>query len=211
MNEGLPKYLEVLSHELRDLPEQRREEELCEVRQHLEAIVARLMDGGLSETEAVEAATAQFGAARKVGRELKMAGKKGEPWWRAWAGAVGAGVLYLAANFYAIAVTARMVTSARLGSPEFYLALWIPQAVFVIAPLVSGFLAARVSPERGGRALLWLCGGTCGLVFACLGLGLNEWRSFAQVSVTLLLLWLGSWAGARGASRSTGRADAQHA
>ena len=70
MNKRLDNYLQKLDHELKLLPEERRMEELREIRQHLEAIVTRLMEGGLSEEEAVEAATSQFGAAREVGHEL---------------------------------------------------------------------------------------------------------------------------------------------
>ncbi len=60
MNNALDKYLQALATELRDLPPGQREENLREMRAHLEAITARLVEGGLGEEEATEAALAQL-------------------------------------------------------------------------------------------------------------------------------------------------------
>lgn len=78
MHNGLDKYLQAIAHELRKLEPEQRESELREIRAHLEAMIVRLMEGGLSADEATEAAIAQFGSARKVGRGLMRARLKHE-------------------------------------------------------------------------------------------------------------------------------------
>ena len=55
MNKKLETYLQTLEGELGSLEAEQRASELREMRQHIEAIIMRLMEGGLSEKEAIEA------------------------------------------------------------------------------------------------------------------------------------------------------------
>jgi hypothetical protein len=78
-------YLAQLSARLKALPADRREEELREIRQHLDALVAGHVHRGKTEAEAVQAAIRQFGHAERIGAELGDAcARAGETrsWWK---------------------------------------------------------------------------------------------------------------------------------
>jgi len=72
-NSQLEHYLKTIESRLQNLPPAQRQEELLEIRQHLEALVAGHHLAGLSEAEAVVAAIRQFGHAEQVGQELSKA------------------------------------------------------------------------------------------------------------------------------------------
>lgn len=72
-NSELEHYLETIEARLKGLPSAQRQEEVREIRQHLEALVAGHRIAGLGEDEAVEAAIRQFGHAEQVGQELSKA------------------------------------------------------------------------------------------------------------------------------------------
>lgn len=72
-NGRLEQYLTTIDAGLQTLPAARRAEELREIRQHLEALVAGHMARGAAEADAVEAAIRQFGHAEKIGRGLEAA------------------------------------------------------------------------------------------------------------------------------------------
>jgi hypothetical protein len=69
----IDRYIETLGARLRSLSPAQRDEELREVRQHLDALVAGHNARGLSEEEAVEAALRQFGHAEQIGQQLQGA------------------------------------------------------------------------------------------------------------------------------------------
>lgn len=66
----LDHYLATLEARLKSLPPARRQEEMLEIRQHLEALVAGHLRAGVSEDAAVAAAIRQFGHAEQIGQEL---------------------------------------------------------------------------------------------------------------------------------------------
>jgi hypothetical protein len=70
MNSRLEQYVEEVASGLSSLPEHLRQEEVTELRQHLDATVESYLHGGLSEAEAAEKAIRQFGDARTVRRDL---------------------------------------------------------------------------------------------------------------------------------------------
>ena len=195
MHNTLDKYLQAVAHELRGLEPEQRESELREMRGHLEAIVAQMMDGGVSEEEAVGAAIMQFGEARRVGRELQRGGGRQEPRWRVAAAVAGAAILYLFLNVWSLAFI------ARLGSQG---ANWIwewrvHQIVFLSIPFISGLVAGCMAPQSGGRATLWLFGGVAGLIYTAMRF--DSWLPYATLGATLLLVWLGAFVGSRGTRR----------
>ena len=69
-NPGLDRYLATLAARMQAVPAARRADELREVRQHLDALVAGNIALGRSEEAAVAAAIRQFGRAEQVGRDL---------------------------------------------------------------------------------------------------------------------------------------------
>jgi uncharacterized membrane protein len=69
-------YLEIIEGRLKGLPPAQRQEEMREIRQHLEALVAGHRIAGLSEDEAVAAAIRQFGHAEQIGQELSQASQQ---------------------------------------------------------------------------------------------------------------------------------------
>lgn len=72
-NTRLDQYTARLSTSLTHLTAAQRAEELHEIRQHLDALVAGQIAHGHDEADAVELALRQFGHAEDVGRELAAA------------------------------------------------------------------------------------------------------------------------------------------
>ena len=77
MHPHLESYLRRVENQLKNLSVEQRAEELRELGQHLQALVQEGQESGLSQSEAVQAALAQFGPYRRVGRELNKAGSNG--------------------------------------------------------------------------------------------------------------------------------------
>ncbi len=152
MDKRLETYLQTVESELGEMREARREAELCEMRQHLEAIVARLTEGGLSEEEAVEAAIAQFGAARQVGRELKAVGSPRESVFRVLMAPLCGVACWVALSF--------VVSPLQMLLSNWVIPHWQYSALsFVIswpAAIAAGAVASLISPRWGGRVLLCL-------------------------------------------------------
>lgn len=170
MDNRLDRYLQSVAHELRRLPQERREEELRELRQHLEAIVARLVEGGLSEVEAVEAATAQFGEAGTVGHELVRVVPRHESRRRTLAAGACAVMCYLGLNlllFIDHDLFAFLVPSLRVSRVLSQVMYSLTQVmasgnalVFFMAPLIAGIVFRCIGPRSSSRTAFWLFGGT---------------------------------------------------
>ena len=157
MDKRLETYLQTVESELGEMREARREAELREMRQHIEAIIARLTEGGLSQEEATEAAIAQFGEARQVGRELEKMGTGKESLMRTVAAPLGGALCYvvLALAMFTIdgfvlrGTGATGVVDWWHGPMGTFLKIW-PVA------LTSGAVSGLVSPRWGGKLLLSL-------------------------------------------------------
>ena len=179
MNKRLDPYLQKLDHELRPLPEDRREEELREIRQHLEAIVTRLMEGGLSEEEAVEAATSQFGEAHAVGHELVKVVPMAESPVRLLAASVCAVTCYLSLNLLLLLLSiqpgliADLIPSLK-STPALEMALPIIFVGYALVFFATPWIAATVfrcfAPKnlqaRSGIACWIFSAATCLLIAA---------------------------------------------
>jgi uncharacterized membrane protein len=76
MHKQLEDYLNQFASRLGKLPTAQREDELREIRQHLELLIVSHRERGRSEEEAVGLAISQFGRAEKIGRELSQADSK---------------------------------------------------------------------------------------------------------------------------------------
>ena len=75
MNNRRNLYLREMEARLRHLPETDRAEEMAEITQHFDALIAACQAEGKTEAESVEEAVAQFGAARDIGSRLYHADK----------------------------------------------------------------------------------------------------------------------------------------
>ena len=69
----LDSYITTLGSRLKAMSKLQREEEMHEVRQHLEALVVWHMQQGQNQDEAVRLAIRQFGQAERIGGELNQA------------------------------------------------------------------------------------------------------------------------------------------
>jgi hypothetical protein len=78
MHKQLEAYLNTFATRLGKLPGAQREDELREIRQHLELLISSHREQGKSEEAAVELAISQFGRAEKIGRELGQASRKSD-------------------------------------------------------------------------------------------------------------------------------------
>jgi hypothetical protein len=72
----LEEFIALLGRRLAGLPRQVREEELDEVRLHLDALIEEYRSEGLSRDAAVTAAIDRFGSADRVGRGLASARRR---------------------------------------------------------------------------------------------------------------------------------------
>jgi hypothetical protein len=72
-NQQLDRYIKTVSARLKTLTPAQRDEELREIRQHLEALIAGYLAQGRSEDTATSEAIRQFGRAEQIGRELGSA------------------------------------------------------------------------------------------------------------------------------------------
>ena len=202
MDKKLESYLQTVELELGNLETEQRDSELREMRQHLEAIVARLVEGGLSEREAIEAAIAQFGSARNIGDELSQITALKESRVR-----VVAAVLTAMATYVIIVITGIIASpklfqiatdlgwETNLGWGQAWL---IPLSVGFVAAFVAGIVADTIAPYRGKHATLWTFGSVLGLiyiqVFFTQGL---IFLDCAALLVTMLALWIGPCVGVR--------------
>jgi hypothetical protein len=73
MSSQLERYLREVAVELHELPADEREEQIEEIRVHIEAYMDQHKSAGKSDVEAEQAALAQFGDAAKVGRDIRRA------------------------------------------------------------------------------------------------------------------------------------------
>ncbi|MBV9865750.1 MAG: hypothetical protein JO316_10390 [Abitibacteriaceae bacterium] len=148
MNSQLEAYLHRVEAQLHSLPAEKRAAELRELRQHLEAMVARLSNDGLNQQEAVETALAQFGDAHHLGQALHQAHRAPESVPRfvlATVGAVGA-YLYLF-PLYKAAVWSHMPPGHPLPIQGLFY-----NALYWLLPFTSGLLAGGISTSRAGQS-----------------------------------------------------------
>ena len=180
MDKKLDLYLQTLEIELGSLETEQRASELREMRQHIEAIVARLIEGGLSEGEAAEAAIEQFDAARNVGRELKRVSRERDSWWRI---VLAAGSAIETHNWLVSTFQHANGWTADLG--------WVAPLLYAFFPVIAGFIAGIVGRTWNERILAGLC-------VAASALYSGSWFNWPLSSLSLLfLIFTGAFFGSR--------------
>lgn len=143
LNSRLEQYLSSLETRLKNLPADRRTEEVAEICQHLDALVAGHLAQGKTEPEAVDAALRQFGRAEEIGGELKGAWAKRD--------ATGSRNIGLMLTVYLVSVAAIFAFFATANDKptdfpyalkdQILLALVLPMGIFVHGLL--SYLSAR--------------------------------------------------------------------
>lgn len=73
MSSQLEKYLRDVAVQLHELPEEERDEQVEEIRAHLDTFIEKQKAADATDDEAVRMAIAQFGASAKVGRDIRKA------------------------------------------------------------------------------------------------------------------------------------------
>lgn len=127
-------YLATVGGRLRRMPAAQRAEELRELGQHLDLLVAGYQAQGMARRAATEAAIERFGRAEHLGRELRSAARAGE---RRSAGYylafwVGYGIVVAVINLAVLAVIdAPLNLAERLGDR-----LWLVAPPALLAPAV---------------------------------------------------------------------------
>lgn len=154
-------YLQEVGAHLAKLPPAVRDEELRELRGHLLALVAAGCELNEGHDEAVQAALRQFGAPRRIGRDLMSAWKRRhlkELWlatgygYGTWSMAVLPAVAYL-----------WVTTGAPQGNLPMPVAWWhslgwvsLVAFYFGLLPFAAGWVAGMVAPRQGVRAVVWM-------------------------------------------------------
>ena len=163
MCEPIERYLLELARQLRWMPPDRRAAELREIRGHLEALVARRMDEGDCNADAVATAQRQFGSPRQISRGLKMAANTSESWWLLAAAIMGAWMCF---SICGVLVSA--AANAAGGEPAFRLGVniqvfsnrpiysWYRFGMIDLAPALAGLAAAFMAPRRALLSVLGL-------------------------------------------------------
>ena len=137
----LANYLNQIEHELRELPAQARADELREIEAHLQTMIEARGD--------VAGVLAQFGQARKVGRELRRAWERKQPekWWRAVLAPI-AGVISFATSVLVYNKSLDYlgdIVNQDWSNPMYFCFGLIVLVMFFFA----GFAAGIISPKRG--------------------------------------------------------------
>ncbi len=210
--QSLYNYMAQIERELRDLPSQARAEEMREIEAHLRTMIEARGD--------VAAVLTQFGAPRKVGRDLRRAWERKQPeiWWRAIAAAMLAMSFYLFIalplmqgfyNFY-LGLHGIDINSYQPANADLQM-LAVFQRVSIYAHFISVFmifittyLMGLISPKRGK----WMSAAL--LLFAFSPVVINPIHTAPSLVFALMLSLavafpIGSWLGARHSRRLLSR------
>jgi uncharacterized membrane protein YhaH (DUF805 family) len=76
-NNRLEQYVETIAAKLKSLPEAERDQQIAELQQHLQAMIADAYERGDNEESAVREAIRQFDASGRVGANLRRVGLRG--------------------------------------------------------------------------------------------------------------------------------------
>jgi len=179
MHNQLEKYLSQIEKQLAALPVEQRQEELREIRSHLEMMIDVNIARGFDAEEAVTKAIKQFGSAQKVGKELRQS--KPFSW-----------LHYLrpfAAFLFALCVVIAWISiSSGNQIPSFVPAhfqwLWQLMLIIIIFPL-TGWMTEVIAPKMGFYSVAVLFFGILSL-FISVYFYFSFWK-FEQIFIAYFL------------------------
>ena len=172
MHSLLETYLSEVAAQLQPLPAKRRNEELREMRVHLENAVSVDRELGQTEDKAVQAAIAQFGTPKDLGENLVWAWRREQ------------------------ALNRRDFWGAAVSTPLMLLLLWL--AMFHLDPLTLPWLDRYCAEHKNFAQTLGVALSD-GMFFATFGLAgiiaghLFPKRAMRGVGLGLAFFWIG-WA-----------------
>lgn len=144
MQNKLEKYLSQIEKQLAALPAEQRQEELREIRSHLEMMIDDNVARGCDADDAVSKALEQFGAAEKVGKALECTHefspehiKKAKKRMRT----INALIYFPAIIFYGLTLLGIIPGSSELSSGVFYF-------TSVVTIFVGGWFSQSVSHKK---------------------------------------------------------------
>jgi|GEM_PF-4067822 len=140
MHKELEKYLSQIEKQLSTLPTEQREDELREIRSHLEMMIEENIACGCNEEEAVAKALEQFGSTKEIASALKSTRANRDQRART----VLAGLVVFAIWIYPDFCTNYIFPSMRYF-------LLTPQASYIetaIVFLISGWIAEVIAPRK---------------------------------------------------------------
>ena len=151
MHSQLETYLTEVSSHLGALPGKRRDEELREMRAHLEAAYAAGRGRGQAEDEAAREAFAQFGTPNAVGTETVAAWRRGRRLDRRsfWGAAVCVAILTILLTRLALLTPPGLLPTRGFGQPPFSLQIWAEWIVWLMPMfLLAGGISSLLLPRR---------------------------------------------------------------
>jgi hypothetical protein len=148
MSQPLDDYLARVARELRSLPAPVRENELKEVRSHLEQLIEDNIAQGQSRDAATQSSLATFGRARAVGIGVRDVLEGQETGWKPWVTAFVRGFLFWMVGFYALVIGFISFQSSSQSAllPEATDYVFI--AGFVAVPFLTGAIHALYLGRR---------------------------------------------------------------
>lgn len=155
MQNQLEKYLSQIEKQLATLPAEQRQEELREIRSHLQQMIEDNITRGQDADRAVAKALEQFGSAHKVGRELNVANPVS--WYNRGRPLLAAIVAYtVLACIYGTYCS--FVNTFRILLPSGFHTLVTYNTAFIFSAFVSGWVAEVVAPQKAmlPSAILYL-------------------------------------------------------
>lgn len=165
MNDRLEQYLGAVERGLPELPEKRRQDEITEVRQHLDALIAARQYADIDAEAATDAALRQFGSARRVSLGIRSA------YWRERIGVsdtvVGAALLTVGGSILVNGLLSPLTISLRsligidpMTIPHATPLLWATYLLPIVLPyLFVGVLVGVLTPQRGVKGAFVGIGG----------------------------------------------------
>ena len=161
MHSPLEQYLEEVTTHLHILPAAQRTDEVEEIRQHVEALVAARQELGHSREEAISQTLTQFGRAQTVGRQLARAYKRRFPSTRR--SLALASVCALISCFGVNLLVSELFT--RLGpawvSPMYADSLPAHPATWLLSALIGnyawGYMTGAITPRRAVAGMALVC------------------------------------------------------
>ena len=208
MDNRLNEYLQKLEAALGDLEAEQRTNELREMRQHIEAMVARQIERGQSSDEALTEALAQFGPPQQVGRAL-CAARVGDSSGRVLTAVLGA-----------VVVNAWLggLASLLFGAAQSLLGwgAWLILPLMIVgASFGAGTFAGFMAPYRGKRAIVMtygLIGVTSFLLLPSVKLGTPlPAPVILALLISLMVQIISAWQGASFGARCKRQRSLKHA
>ena len=200
MHEPLEAYLKQVKAQLKSLPRGARENEINEIRLHLQAIINESVKRGASEADAVNLALTQFGDSQEVGRDLKNAwDEQPESWLRAFGAGIcvaicNAVLIYASVMLFALTDAYVFRGNESWNGPNVSLKMRAAQGILIaslcLSPTIAGWIGQKIAPKR---AILSIVPIYLAMAFLAWQLLVPDITLYLLVLFCLPLVCIGAW------------------